>query len=82
MTICAIYRSQKKLDSYLYIAKKDDMSEIPQRLLDMLGALEFVMELDLSQRRTLAQADPLAVSAALLQQGYYLQLATKEYLKS
>ncbi|MFV2055120.1 MAG: YcgL domain-containing protein [Thiohalomonadales bacterium] len=82
MTICAIYRSQKKLDSYLYITKKDEMSEIPQRLLDMLGALEFIMELDLSQRRTLAQADPLAVTEALQQQGYYLQLARKEYIQS
>ena len=80
--LCTIYRSQKKFDSYLYIEKKDDLSRIPQQLIDMLGKLEFVLELDLAQRSTLAQADPATVSVALQQQGYYLQLPPKEYILS
>ena len=77
---CAIYKGLKKVDSYLYVLKKDEFSDVPQQLLDMLGQLEFVMELDLSARQTLAQADPKIVIESMRQQGYYFQIPPKAYI--
>jgi uncharacterized protein YcgL (UPF0745 family) len=40
----------------------------------MLGTLEFVMTLELSPERTLAQVDIHQVRTALKEQGYYFQM--------
>jgi hypothetical protein len=40
----------------------------------MLGKLEFVMEVDLSQRDKLARVDSKQVRRQLEQQGFYIQL--------
>jgi len=77
---CAIYKGIKKSDSYLYVLEKDEFSDVPQQLLDMLGKLEFVMEVDLSTRQTLAQAGPKIVTESLQQQGYFFQIPPKTYL--
>ena len=77
---CAIYRSNKKTDTYLFIEKQDDFERVPQSLLDMLGAIEFVMMLDLDEREKLAQADPVEVKKSLFNQGYFLQLPPKAYI--
>ena len=78
--ICAVYKSYKKLDAYLYVEPDQEFKRVPQTLLDMLGKLEFVMEVDLDKRDKLAQADLQQVKAALVEQGYYLQLPPKAYL--
>lgn len=77
---CTIYRSIKKADTYLYIEKKDEFGRVPKPLMDMLGRLEFVMELDLDQRVKLAQAESSQVKDSLVNQGYFLQLPPKAYL--
>ena len=77
---CAIYRSNKKTDAYLFIEKQDDFKRVPQSLLDMLGNIEFVMTLDLDEREKLAQADPAEVKKSLSSQGYFLQLPPKAYI--
>lgn len=74
---CAIYRSLKKWDAYLYVEKQDEFDRLPQALRDMLGNLEFVMTLELGPTRTLANADPEEVRRQLKEQGYYLQLPPK-----
>ncbi|WP_455366709.1 YcgL domain-containing protein [Kaarinaea lacus] len=78
--ICSVYKSLKKLDTYLYVEPGHDFKRVPQGLLDMLGKLEFVMEVDLEKRDKLAQADLQQVKAALNEQGYYLQLPPKAYV--
>lgn len=75
---CAIYRSLKKWDTYLYVEKKDDFERVPRPLRDMLGGLEFVMTLELGPRRKLANADAEQVRRELKEQGYYVQLPPKE----
>ena len=77
---CAIYKGSKKYDSYLYIEKEDDFSRVPEALLKMLGELEFVMALELSAERKLAQADVNAVMAKLEDEGFYLQMPKKDYV--
>jgi uncharacterized protein YcgL (UPF0745 family)/hydroxymethylpyrimidine pyrophosphatase-like HAD family hydrolase len=76
---CAIYRSCKKGDSYLYVENKGDFSRVPTKLLNMLGKVDFVMRLDLCPKVSLAQADVQEVMGMLREKGYFLQLAQKEY---
>ncbi len=71
---CAIYKGPKKIDHYLYVERENDFSRVPEALLEMLGTLEFVMALELSPERTLAQVDIHLVKTALKDQGYYFQM--------
>jgi len=71
---CAIYRSAKKAESYLYVERENDFARVPQALLDMLGQLTLVMSLELHPQRKLAQVDVTQVMQRLRQQGYYLQM--------
>ena len=71
---CAIYRSTKKVDSYLYVERESDFARVPQALLDMLGPLTLVMSLELHAQRKLAQVEVMQVMERLQQQGYYLQM--------
>jgi uncharacterized protein YcgL (UPF0745 family) len=71
---CVIYRCERKQDTYLYIEREDDFSGVPDALLKLLGRLEQVMILELTEDRRLAQADPQQVRLSLQQQGYYLQM--------
>ncbi|BDY05319.1 YcgL domain-containing protein [Ferrimonas sp. YFM] len=89
--ICAIYKSTKKLDTYLFINKRDDFSQVPEPLLEMFGRPEFVMILPLSKIGKLGQADIDKVREGLNDKGFYLQLpppqedllkSHKEWLKS
>ncbi len=78
---CAVYKSGRKPDYYLYLRRdagqEDDLSSIPETLSSLLGELEFVMELELSEARKLAQADVVEVMRALHESGFYLQTPPK-----
>ncbi len=41
--ICAVYRSSKRPNTYLFLAKKDDFSLIPSELLQLFGRPELFM---------------------------------------
>ncbi len=69
-----IYKGHKKHQSYLFIENIDDFSRVPESLLQVLGNLEFVMQLELTVNRKLALSDPEKVIQELLEKGYYLQL--------
>ncbi len=78
---CAVYKSEKKSDYYVYLKRVDDeavdFSCIPEVLDKLLGNLEFVMDLELSEARKLAQADVTEVIASLREEGFYLQTPPK-----
>lgn len=78
---CAIYKGTKRPDDYLYVEKEDDFSRTPQALLDIMGELQFVITLELSKDRQLAQADVKQVMQLLAEQGYYLQIPPKIHEK-
>ena len=71
---CAVYRSPRKADNYLYVRRENDFSSVPQQLLDMFGSPELVLTVELTPARRLAQADVIEVISALQERGYYLQL--------
>ncbi len=72
--LCHIYRSNHKLDTYLYLVEKDDFSVIPADLLRVFGIPEFSFSFDLTRDRELAREDSGEVLENLENQGYHLQL--------
>jgi len=72
--LCHIYRSDRKLDTYLYLLDKDDFSVVPDELLRIFGSPEFSFSFDLTQERVLAKEDSGEVLDNLANQGYHLQL--------
>lgn len=71
---CHIYRSSRKMDTYLYLLGKDDFSEIPEDLLRVFGEPEFSFSFNLTEDRRLAKEDTAEVLENLKTQGYHLQL--------
>ena len=72
--LCAVYKSSKKLSTYLYVADKDNFESVPKALLEKFGKPEFVMMLCLEKRDKLASADIAKVRESLQSEGFYLQL--------
>lgn len=77
---CVVYRGAREADTYLYVARPDDLARVPAALLARLGELEAVLELDLHPQRRLARADVHEVLRALRDDGFYLQLPPREGL--
>ena len=75
---CWIYKSGRREETYLYLAEElaeqEQSTQIPEQLADMLGSLEFVMQLALTPERILARANVEQVMKDLRERGYYLQL--------
>ena len=72
--LSAIYKSPKKPETYLYVLRRDDFSQVPAALLEMFGKPQLVTVLDLNSRASLAGADLAKVQQMLTDTGYYLQL--------
>lgn len=75
---CAIYKSRKKQDAYLYLANRDDFSRVPKPLLDMLGQPVHVMDLELTEERKLAREGSAEVLRNLRERGWHLQMPGQE----
>jgi len=73
-----VYKSQRKADTYVYLAERDDFDTLPEPLRRQLGPLQFVLELALTPQRRLAREDPAVVRRHLVTRGYHLQLARIE----
>ena len=71
---CVVYKRAQKSDAYLFVKCDSDISRVPADLVDALGMLEKVMNLELSPDQTLARADPDIVRQQLHDKGFYLQL--------
>jgi uncharacterized protein YcgL (UPF0745 family) len=71
---CCIYRSRKKLGSYLYITEKNNFSDVPDELIKIFGIPEFSFEFNLTENKKLAQVDVKDVMENLQKDGFYLQM--------
>jgi len=74
---CWIYKSPKKDEMYLYLAREDDFDCVPELLLRRFGEPSLVMELELHEERRLARAKVTEVMRRLREEGYYLQMPPK-----
>ncbi|TXH70071.1 MAG: YcgL domain-containing protein [Lysobacteraceae bacterium] len=68
-----VYKSQRKADTYVYLAVRDEFACLPEPLRAQLGALRFVLEVALTPERKLAQADPAVVRANLASRRFHVQ---------
>lgn len=63
---------------YLYVDAGDDLSAVPEALLERFGRPVEALSLMLSADRPLARADAARVLAAIEEEGYYLQMPPPE----
>lgn len=86
--LCAVYKSPKKAQTFLYVEKRDDFSRVPEALLNTFGKPVLVTLVNLAQKDKLAFADIEKVKVELGNNGFYLQLPPpqedllKEHLKA
>ncbi len=69
-----VYKSLRKADAYLFLANRDGFGVVPPAVLQPLGKLQFVLEVELSADRSLARSDPAVVRENLSMHGFHLQL--------
>lgn len=72
--LCTIYKSAKKAQTYLFINKRNDFSDVPEALMTVFGTPTLVTVINLESKSKLAMADIELVKEKLSSQGYYLQL--------
>jgi uncharacterized protein YcgL (UPF0745 family) len=77
MKLCAVYRSPKKADTYLYVMQQDDFSMVPAPLMKAFGQPHFVMMVPIGKRDTIAQLPKDAFVEKLEGEGFYLQMPPK-----
>ncbi|WP_076537729.1 YcgL domain-containing protein [Shewanella sp. UCD-KL21] len=72
--ICTVYKSSRKVDTYLFVEKRDNFDAVPEALMKMFGVPKLVMMVPLLKRTELAMADIEKVKTELADKGYYLQI--------
>ncbi len=71
---CYIYKSAKKLDTYIYLPVPWADADIPDELKALFSPPQLAMELDLNARQSLAREEISEVIDGLRTVGYYLQV--------
>ena len=66
---------------YIYLAEEDVFDNVPKKIYDSLGIIEFSMELDISEATKLAREDVKTVTANLKEHGFHIQLPGDESLE-
>ncbi len=72
--LCSIYKSLIRSDYYLFVKQHEDLSRVPDSLLEHFGRHQLAMTLTLTPDRQLASASASEVLEALNEKGYYLQM--------
>ena len=72
--LCAIYKSAKKAQMYLFFFFCDDFSSVPEALMTMFGTPKLVTLTNLATKNKLAFADLDKVKTNLNEEGFYLQM--------
>ena len=75
---CEVYRSSRKVGTYLFVADAEDLGNLPDDLKARLEPLEWVMAIDLAERKTLASTRPATVIDSIESRGFFLQLPPGE----
>lgn len=72
--LCNVYKSRRKEETYLYVSLAEDLSRVPEALLETFGRPELVTKLVITKERKLARADSEKVLSSITEKGFYLQL--------
>ncbi len=73
-----VYKTARKPDMYLYVDFTEDLTRVPDALLEQFGNPELALSLTLTASRKLASADAVAVLEQISTSGYYLQMPPDE----
>ena len=76
-----IYKGSRRAESYVFLGKQDNFDCLPTPLRDVMGPLEFVMELKLHEKRHLARADAEVVITSIEERGFYIQLPPVDFVE-
>lgn len=79
---CAVYKSLKKDDTYLFIPASAALSDLPDDLLKVLGQAEKIMTLKLTPEKKMARGTATAVMKSIEEQGFHLQMPVKPHLNA
>lgn len=74
-----VLAGKRKADTYLYVASDNDLTELPDTLLTLLGELREVLNVDLTEERQLVRCSGAEVLASIADVGYYLQMPPAEF---
>lgn len=75
---CSVFKSPRREYLYLYLKQDAALEDIPPDLARMFGEPQFVIDLELSPERPLAQEDVKQVIRNLDDQGFHLQMPPGE----
>jgi len=78
MMLCYIYRSSKKENSYLYLAKENDFSKIPDVLMTAFGKPSFAMKVLLDGKRKFAVGTSQEIENKINSDGFFLQMLKED----
>ncbi|MDX1434435.1 MAG: YcgL domain-containing protein [Gammaproteobacteria bacterium] len=76
-----IYKGSQRAETYLYVPGEGDFERVPDPLLQAMGRLELVMDLELHAERPLARARVEEVMKRVAEDGFYLQMPPLESVK-
>lgn len=76
--ICAVYRSKKRSNTYLFVEKKDDFSVVPDALLEIFGKPQFSLLMREEDLEKVKIADPQKLRAELKEKHYYLAVQPED----
>ncbi|MDA7784495.1 YcgL domain-containing protein [Pseudomonadales bacterium] len=68
-----IFRSSKKIDTYIYLPIEAEFDDLPEALRKQFGRTVFVMELLLTTSLKLALFDAATVMQGIAKDGFFLQ---------
>ncbi|MEJ6078240.1 YcgL domain-containing protein [Vibrio sp. 1-Bac 57] len=72
--LCAVYKSIRKPQTYIFVAKRDDFSQVPTALLEQFGPPKLVTVLNITETTKMAMAEAPKVIKEVARSGFYLQL--------
>lgn len=72
--LIAVFKSEKKADTYIYLRRGFSWDELPVELRDVFGKPRHVMDLMLAADKKLARTTGEDVLKAVAEKDYYLQM--------
>lgn len=87
---CSIYKSSKKDEMYLYIARPEStenqtdalnpLEVLPEAMRAAFGRATFVMDLELSEQRKLSRVNVLHVMDSIQNKGFFIQVPPEGFI--
>ena len=75
---CCVYKSLRKQETFLFVLQENDFSRVPEPLLEALGKIEKLIELELTPERQMAKGKASHIINDLLEKGFHLQMPPTE----